>query len=193
MADQKISAMSAASALDGTELVPLVQGGVNVRSTVALVNAFTTNRIALIRTSSLSLTANTESIITFDTTAFSQNISLVSSSQITFAKAGQYLLSFDFQVQNANNQIQSIDFWVKLNGTNYPLSNVKYDITESHGGNPGRVVASFSLPGIASANDYIQIACAPSNSEVSLIALGAQTSPARPSTPSGVVTIHQIG
>ena len=40
MADQKISAMTAASALTGAELVPLVQSGVNVKSTVSALAAF---------------------------------------------------------------------------------------------------------------------------------------------------------
>lgn len=35
MADTKISALTAASALDGTELVPVVQGGVSKKTTVA--------------------------------------------------------------------------------------------------------------------------------------------------------------
>jgi hypothetical protein len=40
MADEKISAMDAASTpLAGTELVPLVQGGANVRTTVADITA----------------------------------------------------------------------------------------------------------------------------------------------------------
>lgn len=41
MADQKISAMPAATTLSGAELVPLVQGGANVKSTVGDLSAFT--------------------------------------------------------------------------------------------------------------------------------------------------------
>lgn len=40
MASQKISAMTAASALTGAELVPVVQGGANRRTTVAAIAAF---------------------------------------------------------------------------------------------------------------------------------------------------------
>lgn len=39
MANQKISALTAASALNGTELVPVVQGGENRRATVAEIRA----------------------------------------------------------------------------------------------------------------------------------------------------------
>ena len=193
MADQKISAMPNASALDGTEQIPLVQSGANVKTTVATLNAFTTNRIALLRTTSLTLVADTATAISFDTTAFSQNISLVSDTQITFAKAGSYLLSFDFQVKNENNQIESIDFWIKLNGTNYASSNTRYDAVSSHGGGAGRLVASFSLPGIASANDYVELFCSATSADVGLVATSTRTTPDRPSTPAGVVTVAQIG
>lgn len=44
MADQKISAMPAAATLDGTEIVPLVQGGANVQDTVT---ALVTETIAV--------------------------------------------------------------------------------------------------------------------------------------------------
>jgi len=42
MADEKISAMPTAGILDGTELVPIVQGGVNTKVTVAVLLAFLT-------------------------------------------------------------------------------------------------------------------------------------------------------
>lgn len=41
MADQKISAMPAATTLSGAELVPLVQGGANVQTTVGDLSSFT--------------------------------------------------------------------------------------------------------------------------------------------------------
>lgn len=39
MADEKISQMPDASALDGSELVPVVQGGANVKTTTAAIAA----------------------------------------------------------------------------------------------------------------------------------------------------------
>ena len=40
MPDQKISAMPSATTLDGSELVPLVQGGANVQATLSTIRAF---------------------------------------------------------------------------------------------------------------------------------------------------------
>jgi len=52
MADTKISAMTAAAALDGTEIVPIVQGGANVRTTtqdIADLAAGGTDRSLIVR------------------------------------------------------------------------------------------------------------------------------------------------
>jgi len=193
MADQKISAMPSASTLDGTELVPLVQSGANVQSTVSDINAFTTNRISLISSTTQTALANTATIVTFDTTAFSQNISLVDSSKITFAVAGAYVLNFSFQMSNSDTQIHTADFWVRLNGTNYALTNTKLDIPSSHGGIPGHIVASWSIPGIAAANDYVEIVWSTTSANVIVEYTGPDTSPTRPATPSVIAAVWQVG
>jgi len=193
MADQKISAMSNASTLDGTELVPLVQSGANVKATVATLNAFTTNRIALLSSETQTATADTPTLVTFNNTAFSQNISIADDTKITFAKAGAFVLDFSFQLSNANSQIQTVGIWVRLNGLDYALSNTSIDVPESHGGKEGETVAAWSIPGVAVANDYIEIVWSTSDAGTTIKYKGAQTSPTRPTTPSAIATVFQIG
>lgn len=193
MADQKISAMSNASALDGTELVPLVQSGANVKTTVATLNAFTTNRIALLSSETQTATADTATLVTFNNTAFSQNISIVDDTKITFAKAGAFVLDFSFQLSNANSQIQTVDIWIRLNGADYALSNTSIDVPESHGGKEGEIVAAWSIPGVAAANDYVEIVWSTSDADTTIKYKAAQTSPTRPTTPSAIATVFQIG
>lgn len=59
MADAKISALTAASALTGAELLPLVQGGANVRATVSEIATFT---VELSHPTGLALGDNTSDI-----------------------------------------------------------------------------------------------------------------------------------
>lgn len=193
MADTKISAMPAASALTGAELVPLVQSGVNVRSTVANINAFVSNRATLLSTSTQTAVANTATVVTYDSIAMNQNITLVDNSKITFAKAGDYVLNFSFEMANASTQIHTVDVWVRLNGVNYPSSNTRIDITSSHGGTPGRTVASWSIPGTAAVGDYVELVWSTTNANVSIEYTGTQTSPTRPATPSVIAVVWQIG
>jgi len=193
LADQKISAMPAAAALTGAELVPLVQSGANVRSTVSNVGAFYTNRIGLLSSTTQTALANTATVITFDTVAFSQNISLVDGSKVTFANGGTFMLNVVLQMENSSVQIYPADFWVRLNGSDYPLSNTREDIPSSHGGSPGHTVVTIDIPGIASPGDYIELVWSTPNTDVSIEYIGPQVSPTRPATPSIILTVFQIG
>ena len=193
MADQKISAMPAANTLDGTELLPLVQSGANVQSTVSDVNAFAQNRITLLSSTTQTAAANTATVITYDTEAFGQNISLVDGSKITFAVDGVFVLNFSFQMANSDTQIHTADFWVRLNGSDYPLSNTSLDIPGKHGGIDGHIVASWSIPGQATAGDYVQLVWSTTSANVSIEYTGTQTTPTRPATPSVIATVWQVG
>ena len=193
MADQKISAMPSAATLTGAELAPLVQEGANVQSTVSDINAFAQNRLTLLSSTTQTATANVATVITYDTEAFGQNISLVDGSKITFAVDGYFILNFSFQMANSDTQIHVADFWVRLNGVDYPLSNTTLDIPAKHGGVDGHTVASWSIPGQATAGDYVQLVWSTNSSNVSIQYTGTQTSPTRPATPSVIATIWQVG
>ena len=193
MADQKISAMPSAATLTGAELAPLVQDGANVQSTVSDINAFAQNRLTLLSSTTQTATANVATVITYDTEAFGQNISLVDGSKITFAVDGYFILNFSFQMANSDTQIHVADFWVRLNGVDYPLSNTTLDIPAKHGGVDGHTVASWSIPGQATAGDYVQLVWSTNSSNVSIQYTGTQTSPTRPATPSVIATIWQVG
>ena len=56
MADTKISALTPASSVDGTELIPIVQGGVNKTATVAVVKAIVLSDPTLLKTSAIGVT-----------------------------------------------------------------------------------------------------------------------------------------
>ena len=193
MADTKISAMPSASTLDGTELTPLVQSGVNVQATIADINAFTNNRGTLVSNTTQNALANTPTVVTYDGISMNQNISLVDGSKITFAVDGDFVLNFSFQLFNTDSQIHTVDIWVRLNGTDYPASNTSIDVPESHGGNPGKIVASWSIPGTATAGDYVEMVWSTTDADVSLHHMGTQTSPTRPATPSVIAVVWQIG
>lgn len=112
MADQKISAMPSAATLTGAELVPLVQSGANVQSTLGNLQTFTTPpswiEVADV-TSNVNL-PTTPTILT-PTSSPVTNLATVSGGNITydpatgifiFAKAGTYSLSISINVQAAN-------------------------------------------------------------------------------------------
>ena len=116
MADQKISAMPSASTLTGAELIPLVQGGVNVQTTVTSIADYTTATnlgfgeiyVASASTAqTTSGTANTYTTVTAFTTNGSASatgvIPVAASDKITLVNAGTYQIMFNASFTASNN------------------------------------------------------------------------------------------
>jgi hypothetical protein len=130
--------------------------------------------------------------MSFDTTDFSNGVSVVSNSQLTVTSPGVYNLQFSAQVTNSNNQIQDIDIWFRKNGTNIPASNSRFSINERHGSIDGHLIAALNFFVDLDAGDYVEIMWAVTNTAVRLEATGAQSSPTRPTTPSIIATMMMV-
>jgi hypothetical protein len=92
-----------------------------------------------------------EVAITFSNVDISNNISLVSSSQITFAEAGKYLLAFSAVVDSTSGT-GNVNIWFKKNETNISATNTKL-----HAANANPVLCTVTLIVNITANDYIEI------------------------------------
>ena len=64
--------------------------------------------------------------ITFDTTDFSNGVTLSNSSRLNVAQAGIYNLQFSIQFKNTTNDGQDVDVWFRKNGTNIANSNSRF-------------------------------------------------------------------
>lgn len=193
MADQKISAMPNSAALTGTEQVPLVQSGANVKSTLDAINALVTNHGSFYSLTDQSAVADTATPVTVEHTAFAQEISVVDDSKFTINKPGVYNLQFSLQLANTDTQIHTASFWIRLNGSDYPSSNTEIDVPSSHGGNSGKIVAAWNIMGVATtAGDYVQLMWSTNDAQVTIEHIPAQTGPTRPATPSAIITLQQV-
>ena len=65
---------------------------------------------------------NTAYAVAFDTTDFSNDVTLVSTTQITATNSGVYNFQFSVQLENTANASSDVTFWVKQNGTNINAS-----------------------------------------------------------------------
>lgn len=193
MADQKISAMPNSTALVGTELVPLVQSGANVKSTPNAINALVTNHGSFYSLNDQTALANTATAVLVEQTAFAQEISVANDTEITINKPGVYNLQFSLQLANSETQIHTASFWIRLNGSDYPSSCTEIDVPSSHGGNPGKIVAAWNIMGIATTpGDYVQLMWSTTSAQVRIEHIDPQTSPTRPATPSAIITLQQV-
>lgn len=130
--------------------------------------------------------------ITLNTTDFSNGVSVVSNSRITFSTGGIYNIQFSIQFANNNSQIEDVDVWFRKNGTDIAGSNSKFSVPNKHGSVKGHLIAALNFYNQVNAGDYVEIMWSTTNTGVILEQIPAQTSPTRPSTPSVIVTANKV-
>jgi hypothetical protein len=143
---------------------------------------------------SQSTTANTATLMTLNTTDFSNGVS-ISSSKITVTTAGIYNLQFSTQFQNTDNAQQDISIWLKQNGTDIAGSTglISIPARKSAGaGNEGHGIFGWNYFLSMTAGQYIQIYWSTTNAAVTIEAYAASTGPVRPSTQSVVATMSFV-
>jgi hypothetical protein len=134
-------------------------------------------------------------IISYNQPVITQGVEVRSSNQIWFEKAGQYLVTFSLQVTNRSNAAQEFEVWAGYNGSNYPLSNTRFDI-------PARKstdVWAHIVPAISGIftvtnpdTEYLTIKWWASSTDVFLEHYPAGTSPTRPEIPSVILTVNFV-
>ena len=199
MADQKISAMpSAVTPLTGAELVPLVQSGANVQSTIANFGQYA--RTAYFNhgawqdttTQTGSITAGTP--FTFNTADVLDGITLVSGSRLTVPVTGAYNFQWSGQFQNVENEIETVKVWLRIDGVDVPGSAGVISIAARKSATIfARTIIGWNYFLSLTAGQYVQIVWLPSIATVTLPAFPAVVSPASPSTASVIVTVNQVG
>lgn len=127
--------------------------------------------------------------VTYNTTDYSNGISVTNNSRLTAKSYGIYNIQFSLQFANTDTQIQDVDIWFRKNGTDIANSNSRFSIPNSHGGVDGHLVAAMNFWVELSANDYAEIMWRTSNTAVTIQQIPAATSPTRPATPSAIVTV----
>lgn len=140
------------------------------------------------------ITANTATLMTLNTTDFSNGVS-ISSSKITVATAGVYNLQFSAQFQNTDNQIQDISIWLRQNGTNIVGSTGLVSIParkSASAGEEAHQIIGWNYYVSMAAGDYIEIYWSATLASVSIQYYAAGTSPTRPSTQSVVATMSFV-
>ena len=194
MADTKISAMTAATLpLTGAELVPIVQGGDNKKTTVGDIIAY--NRSYGSWSDSTDQTGNISAgtAMTFNTQDIADGVTLVGGSQITVPNTGIYDLQFSAQLKNVDNSQHEAVIWFKVNGSDLSNSATTITIPARKTSNIyGYAVAAWNIFLNLNSSDYVQIFWLPSSTLVTLEHLPASVTPAYPAIPSVIVSVQQV-
>jgi len=131
--------------------------------------------------------------ITFDTTDFSNGVTLSNSSRLNVSQSGIYNVQFSIQFTNTTNASQDVDVWFRKNGTNIDKSNSRFGFAPRKGaGDPFHTIAAMNFFLSLNANDYVEIMWRPTDVGVSIEQYAAGTSPTRPAVPSAIVTLSFV-
>jgi len=136
-------------------------------------------------------TANTATLMTLNTTDFSNEVS-ISSSQITVVNAGIYNLQFSAQFQNTNTAFQDVYIWLKQNGVDIPGSTGFVSVPSRHAGTDGHSIIGWNYFLSMAAGDHIEIYWSVPNVAVTIQHLNASGTPTKPSTQSVVATLSFV-
>jgi hypothetical protein len=131
--------------------------------------------------------------VTFNTTDFSNGVTLASGSRLTVVDAGIWNCQFSIQFKNTTNDTQDVDIWFRLNGTNIDNSNSRFSMpARKSSGDPSHLIAAMNFFASMDSTDYLEIMWRPSDVGVSIEHYGTSTSPTRPAVPSAIVTMSFV-
>ena len=131
--------------------------------------------------------------ITFDTTDFSNGVTLSNSSRLNVVTAGLYNCQFSIQLKNTTADTQDVDIWFRKNGTNIDKSNSRFGLApRKSAGDPFHIIGAMNFFVDMAENDYIEIMWRPTNTGVSIEHYATSTTPTRPAVPSVIVTMSFV-
>ena len=131
--------------------------------------------------------------VTFNTTDFSNGVTLASGSRLTVADAGIWNCQFSIQFKNTTNDSQDAEIWFRKNGTNIDNSNSRFSMpARKSSGDPSHLIAAMNFFASMDSTDYLEIMWRVSDVGVSIEHYAAGTSPTRPATPSAIVTMSFV-
>ena len=131
--------------------------------------------------------------VTFNTTDFSNGVTIASNSRITVADAGIWNLQFSLQFTNTTNASQDVDVWFRVNGTNITASNSRFGLApRKDASDPFHVIMALNYFASLNATDYIEIMWRTTDTGVSIEQYAAGTSPTRPAIPSAIATMSFV-
>lgn len=131
--------------------------------------------------------------ITFDTTDFSNGVTLSNSSRLNVVTAGLYNCQFSIQLKNTTADTQDVDVWFRKNGTNIDKSNNRFGLApRKSAGDPFHIIGAMNFFVDMAENDYIEIMWRPSDTGVSIEHYAAGTTPTRPVIPSVIATMSFV-
>ena len=131
--------------------------------------------------------------ITYNTTDYSNGVTLTNSSRLNVKNAGLYNIQFSAQLSNLANSTEDIEIWFRKNGTDVSASNSIFGLApRKNSTDPYHVIGAMNFFINLAANDYVELMWRATSLDCTIKAATSGTSPTRPSTPSVIVTVNLV-
>lgn len=199
MADQKISAMPAATTpLTGAELVPLVQGGANVKSTLAALGQYAVNTLANYGAfqdidGPQTAAANTVTQLRVNTVDFTQGVTKVGN-RVSMTNAGVYSIIISLQLLNDKANYDDFTLWPAINGVNAVGSASVIGVAEKKGGIDGHSVLCVQYTFQFAAGGYFEFYWHNVAGNASVVTFPASAvTPVHPAAAGVILSVIQVG
>lgn len=142
-------------------------------------------------TASQTAAANTPTAITYDSTVYSDGVSIGSpTSRVVINTAGLYNIQFSIQFSNDNATIDNALVWLRVNGNNVANTTSWSAIPGKHAGSDGYLITALNVFYQFAANDYFELIWMTVNGTTSIITLPASTvAPVYPASPGIILTV----
>lgn len=134
----------------------------------------------------------TSQSIGFDTTVYSNNVTVENVNEITFDVTGLYNIQFSLQLLNFTTSDDNVTVWFKLNGADIAQSASIQEVNAKHGTSPGAQILALNLFQQVTAGDYIQLYWASDTGNTVLASYPAGTNPTHPVSPAVILTVAQV-
>lgn len=136
--------------------------------------------------------ATSSQAINYDTTIYSNNVSIASDSQITFANAGLYNIQFSLQLLNYTSAEDNVTVWLRLNGIDVVQSASVEQVNSKHGTSPGARILALNIFQQVVAGQYVELYWASDTGNTVLASFPAGVNPTHPVSPAVILTVTQV-
>jgi hypothetical protein len=136
-------------------------------------------------------TANTATLMTFNTTDFANGVR-INNSEIIVEYAGIYNLQFSAQFRNTDTAFQDVYIWLRQNGVDITGSTGFVSVPNRHAGTDGHAIIGWNYFLNMAAGDHVEIYWSVPTIDVTIQHLAASGTPTKPSTQSVVATLSFV-
>ena len=124
-----------------------------------------------------------------NTSISQRQVSLVNGSKIQVASAGTYNVQFSAQMFHTANEASTAEIWLRVNGIDVSASNTIFTFAKKD----DKYVAAWNFMIDLNANDFVQLMWYSIDTTVQIVYVPEAVAPLRPSVPSLILTINQVG